>query len=120
MEEERKIILGLLESGVITKEEAFKLLDAIDNNENKKSGFLEEELKKLGVSLDRLGKKAKKSYKKYEPSINESANVLKKTAGALYKDFMKTVNPPRRHETKGNQSNDESDIFEHDDFVNKQ
>ncbi len=115
MEEEKKIVLGLLESGVITKDEAYKLLDAIDRGEAKKSGFLEEEFTKLGVSIDKLTKKAKRTYKKHEPSLNASAEQIKKTAFAIFDDFKDFVNLDNRKDDL-----EEEDIFEHDDFVKEE
>ncbi len=111
MVEERKIILDLLDINRITKEEAFKLLEALDKSQKSHSKFnFDRELHKLGKSADRLIKDISDKYKKYEPNINEVAKKTKDSAINLFNNVSGKI---KKEKPK------ENDIFEHDDFVDK-
>lgn len=106
MVEERKIVLDLLEKGTISKEEAFKLLEALDKA--KDDGFdINEELKKLRDSADKFFTIAKEKVKEAEPKVQSSARQAKNKA----KDIFRTL-----REKKEGKPNEE-DIFEHDYFL---
>ncbi len=105
MKEQRKIVLELLESDKISKEEAFKLLEVIDNDidPNSKNNRFERELRKLGKSLDKTLVKANKKYKEYQPKVKDVTEKTLDSVKMSYKKFKK-------------KDINENDIFDYDDF----
>ncbi len=106
MSEERKIILNLLEKGSISNEEAFKLLEALDNTKGNKFD-LEQELDKLGKSTEKYVRLAQEKFDEAVPHIQSGANKVINKA----QDALKTL----ANKTSNKSKND--DIFEHDDFL---
>ncbi len=108
--EERKIILDLLLENKIDRDEAVRLLEALDKNkrhyENANKNF-ENTFKKFGKSVDKFSDKAVNTYKDYEPVINDTADKVKDSVEKLYKKYSKKA--------KSKFSKD-ADIFEYDDF----
>ncbi len=115
MKEEKKLILELLEEKRISKEQALNLLEAINAKEHgSKTSGIEQELKKFGKTVDKsftkLSKKANKTYKKYEPTINDVAEKTMNKAKDIYGDISKTIKKDK------DIFDDVDDIFEYDDF----
>ncbi len=107
MSEERKIILNLLEKGSISNEDAFKLLEALDNTKTGSSFNIQEELDKLGKSTEKYINKAQEKFDDAVPHIQSGANKAINKA----QDALRIL----ANKTSGKSKND--DIFEHDDFL---
>lgn len=108
---EKKIILELLEQGKITKDEALRLIEAINRAENsnytRKKSF-ERTFRKAGKSLDKLTDEVLEKYKKFEPTINEKTEVVRDRASDIINDICFKIDTMKKNKT--------SDIFDYDDF----
>lgn len=88
MQEERIMVLKMLEDGKINVEDAMKLLDTLNVNLkscDKKSVDIEDKIKKLSKCVDSiakdLGDKVGNAYKNMEPKLKKTTQcVVQKTA----------------------------------------
>lgn len=93
--EEKILILRLLEEGKITKEEAFSLLEALNDNlcngkhKRKKDDFsFEDDLNKFAKSVEKFAEevnsKVSTTFKEIEPKVKKNTqNILNKTSELL-------------------------------------
>lgn len=108
---EKQIILELLEQGKITKDEALRLIEAINKAENsnytRKKSF-ERSFRKVGKSLDKLSDEAVEKYKKYEPVFNEKTEVVRDRASDIINDVCFKIDTMKKKRAE--------DIFDYEDF----
>ncbi len=91
MQEERIMVLKMLEDGKINVEDAMNLLDSLNANHKsceKKSGGIEDKIKKLSKCVDSiakdLGDKVGSAYKNMEPKVKKTTQcVVQKTAEVM-------------------------------------
>lgn len=93
MKEEKKIILQLLEEQKINKDEALKLLDALDKAKETSKNKID-----INKSLDSAKKKfedvsfkAGKKYEELKPEIKKASKKTKNNISEMYKDLSNII-----------------------------
>lgn len=126
MKEERLAILRMLENGVISVDEAEKLLNAVRDTENKWdfsenfNGFLsktgdtlEEIAKKIGKKADAVAKTVGEKAEAAKPEIKRAAKIVKEkvdeTASNIREDIKKRKNADDIFESDFREKKDEAE-----------
>jgi hypothetical protein len=116
MQEERLMILKLLEEGKINVDEASRLLDTLNlnmgykklNHSNQNMGeLLEDKVNKLAQSVNSLAKDlaqyASKTYKKVEPSLKKMTKSALNKTSEITQSLSNKINPEENNNNNQDQ-----------------
>lgn len=117
MKEERRIVLKLLEENKINKDEALKLLDAIDKakvSERKKVNIVKG-FNKAKDTFNDVSLKATKKYEELKPELQKATEKTKSTISEVYKDVSDTIKTKSKEKSEVYEDN--VDIVDIDENV---
>jgi len=98
LKEERMMILTMLEEGKISSQEALKLLEALDDNDDEDFVSKDDKTDDKKVDIDKMGKVIKEQGKKIEQFGNDVSNKISNLFGGI-KEKSPSINFLGNYET---------------------